>query len=1536
MVESQADNVNGEKLVQQPQQRSRTVRQTNQSAKPAPCPIVGIGASAGGLEAIRKLLRALPPNLPYAYVVLQHISPTHKSLLPEILARETDLNVVPLTNATLAKPGTIYVVPPNSNAVLQDGLLLLELPDRHSFPKPSINTFFTCLGNELGDSAVGVVLSGTGSDGTLGLKNIMAAGGECIVQDPSTAEHSGIPIAAIEAGVADFVLAPEQVARQLEEIQHIVTPMSERAPNEKFPRELFKIIQDKYNLDFSEYKSGTLWRRLQRRLASTQCANVAEYLEYVHANPVEVDALLRDILITVTSFFRDQSAFNELRPYIRQMCLHADETSEDLRVWVAGCATGEEAYTLSFLIRECLDELAIRVPYQIFATDVELEALRVARAGVYREALVQGFTPEQLTRFFTKMGDDYEVRKEFKDTIVFARHDLVNDPPFIRVDLISCRNVLIYMNSRLQAKILNRFAFSLNAEGLLFLGRSEGLGQDPSSFEVLNSRERIYRCAKSPTETGVPAISTAESATSLRHAISSGSGRAMPSSGRPLTKGNFVLGVIAKSLHATFALCALDGSVLHTAGDVDQFFKFPGGQTKFNISDIIVPELRGEASALLYEHRRKRMVMYGREHVMDKGVFRLIIHPALLESAASGILLVIERVRDVGASDLTTLPLAAYVENELLTTRENLQAVVEELATANEEMQSLNEEAQAANEELQATNEELEASNEELQATNEELLTVNQELNAKSSELTGLNSDFESLYNALDFPVIVFDHNYNLHRYNRACLDLYGNMPWHIGAAFSELRLPEYLRNLRTTMVEAVASNQTVRTVLESDHHRYQLQVAPKFSDNDGVHNVIVSLIDTTELATTRRELLERENFLAELVTNTTVALASKDLSGRYLFANPSFRQLFGLSDRDVAEVTDFDIFPDSFAAELWANDLAAIKALRSISADYSVELTTGHRFLQVKHQIVRDIDNRPKSLLLEFVDITQQKKADYQLKLAAKVYQNAGEGIFVTDAEGHILTVNEAFERITGFNRDQAIGVRLDDLMPLHPDYTENYKQQQRSMRAIGFWQGELSRRRSDGEYFPEWLSTTRIIEDNGDQYVTVMSDISDIKESQRRTEYLSTHDSLTGLANRALFYDRLERSLAANRRANRLTGLLFMDLDKFKEVNDTKGHDVGDDLLLKVAERLTNIVRVEDTVARLGGDEFAVIIDNASEANIDHITSQILAEFRKPFICNSHVIEAPLSIGAAIAPIDGDTVAEIFKAADMALYRAKEAGRDRMEFFSVEMQQELTHRLAIESELRLDLERRNLQLAFQPKVNATSPHRIVGAEVLLRWTNATLGRVTPDVFIPLAETSQLILEIDRYVIDQTMNAIRVLHKFDFVFAINVSARTLTDPGFAEYVQRRLEWHHIKPSRIMFEVTERALVGEGSTALGNMHVLNMLGIKFSIDDFGTGFSSLSYLKRLPISELKIDKSFIDGVGGVDSNDESIASAIIQMARSLGLNTVAEGVETTTQARWLLDKHCAELQGYLFSPALPLQGFKELLTAHTEGIPQQS
>jgi len=605
-------------------------------------------------------------------------------------------------------------------------------------------------------------------------------------------------------------------------------------------------------------------------------------------------------------------------------------------------------------------------------------------------------------------------------------------------------------------------------------------------------------------------------------------------------------------------------------------------------------------------------------------------------------------------------------------------------------------------------------------------------------------------------------------------------------------------------------------------------------------------------------------------------------------------------------------------------------------SIDFRILLPNGlERIARGNAEAIRDANGQVIRLSGTLQDITQRKQADEKLRQSAAVFENTTEGIMFTSDTGQMITVNKAFTEITGYEQDEIVGKTAAILKSGRHD-EQFYATMWNTIRESGCWQGEVWNRRKSGDIYPEWLNISVVKDERGrvTHYVGVFSDISAMKESEAKLDHLAHHDPLTGLPNRLLLNARMEHSLARARRDNSQLAVLFLDLDHFKNINDTLGHPVGDLLLQEVAHRLTGCVREEDTVTRLGGDEFTILLEDLHDSRFaSDIAQKIIVALADRFVLQGHEVFITCSIGISLFPSDGDNVTTLLKNADSALYRAKEQGRNNHQYYTEELTTRAMERLSMENNLRHALERNELAVHYQPQVDLYSGS-IIGMEALLRWQHPEMGLIAPSTFIPLAEETGLIIPIGEWVlrtacarlkawIDEGLPKIRV--------AVNLSSRQFNQKDLAETVARILRDTGLDPNCLELELTESLIMRDAEATIVVLHEIKALGVQFSIDDFGTGYSSLSYLKRFPIDRIKIDKSFVRDIT-TDPEDAAVSQAIISLSHSLNLKTVAEGVETIEQQEFLRSRQCDEIQGFYFSRPVPEHEMEQLLK---EGVKQE-
>ena len=853
----------------------RTAKAANDSSRRTrEIPVVAVGASAGGLAAVQQFLAGIPAGTEtgLAFVLVQHLDPDHKSMLKGLLEKGTHLGVEVAEDGVEVRAERLYINPPSKELALLAGRLRLVEPRVVHGVRLPIDAFFRSLADDRGERAIGIVLSGTGSDGTLGISAIKGAGGMVMAQLPETAAYDGMPRSAIDSGAVDYVLPPAAMWPELSAYTHHAFRRRKRhaaaAPRGTTSAlaEILTIVRAQHHLDFSAYKPSTVVRRIERRLAVNQIDGMENYVRLLHRDRLEVERLFRELLIGVTSFFRDPPAWEALASKVVPQIEDERGRNAPLRLWVPGCSTGEEAYSLAILLQERAHEIGRDAQAQIFASDVDAEAIERARAGVFPESIAADVTPERLARFFRHEQGSYRVSKPVRDMIVFARHDVTRDPPFARIDLLSCRNMLIYMGAELQRRLFPLFHFALAEQGYLFLGTSETVGDAHDLFSVVDRKWKIYRRRSTARpRAAVPLVAPPPAPLPV----------GLPQAGKPPEMPSSLRVLVERLLldeHAPAAVMInAEADVLYIHGRTGRFLEPPRGEASANLLRMAREGLELPLAAAVREALTSKSAVR-REGIRvrsngDSIFVDVTVRPIPGEVAARGTLLVILEGRADHAEQSAPSPSATdhqqerikQLERELTSTQEYLRTSVEELESSNEELKSTNEELQSTNEELQSVNEELETSTEELQSVNEELVTVNNELEQKLDELSRANNDMSNLLAGTGIATLFVDHAMRIQRFTPAATDIINLIGTDVGRPVSDIvsRLTGYdrflddLRRVLDTLVPVEAEVETL------EGRRYLMRIQPYRTMDNVIEGAVLTFVDiTAQTELTRR--LER------------------------------------------------------------------------------------------------------------------------------------------------------------------------------------------------------------------------------------------------------------------------------------------------------------------------------------------------------------------------------------------------------------------------------------------------------------------------------------------------------------------------------------------------------------------------------------------------------------------------------------------------------------------------------------------------------
>ncbi|WP_169603517.1 EAL domain-containing protein [Methylococcus geothermalis] len=1349
-------------------------------------------------DSAKAFLQSLPADCEAAFFLLGLPDGSHAGLI----APPLPVAVTIAEAGAPVLPARAYIPPAGQYLSIDSGRIKLDSPPPSAHP---IDHFLRALPPESYGRTAVVVCSGA-SNRQCKLASVVEHGGGLVIAEPP-----------FEPGHRSGDFAPAAIARTIGRWVRGEVPAGPCTLEAILNR-----VRSHAGADLRAYKPPTLLRRIERRMGIAHVANTADYLRLIETDVNELDRLAEDLLIGVTAFFRDAEAFEFLDRILVPALCERSNTERPVRCWIAGCSTGEEAYSIAILLTEGFERAQRPTRLQIFATDVDTDALEIARLGLYSESALAGVSESRLQRYFVREGTGYRIAKQIRESVVFAPHNLISDPPFSKLDLVVCRNVLIYLNAKTQKTLLEIFHFILNPGGLLFLGSSESLGEAAHLFDEISKPWRIFRrndtsAAVRPSLPLFPPASTARMAEGRVLSADRGGHDIQERLYRSLLERHAPTLIVANGRH----------EVAYLSGNTQAYLELPPGEPTLDLFRLIKPPLRATLRFALdrcrREARKVAMVANGNgPGTSAPEAVRITVTP-VSDGEVSDLWLIgleaealTDSIVPTGAKNSDDGWLLQQLERELTATREELQRTIEKTRHTNEELRAANEEVMAMNEELQSANEELESSREELQLLNAELTATNATLDAKVGELEATSNDLNNLLVGTDLAILFVDRTLNIRRYTPACNRLMRLIPSDIGRPFGDIV-----------------------------HH---FEDSELFDDAAGV---------LTGEAPKIREI--------------------RDHQGAWYL-----RKILPYRSRDNCSVEGLVI---TFG------EVTSLKQAQQELIAQAAELRQQAELLKHAHVIARDLDDR-------------------------------------------IVFWNAYAEKFYGWTRNEALGRISQELLNSRfPLPLTTIRQQ---ILAEGYWKGELTHVDREGreravathwELYRDAEGIPRaIVEVNND--ITERNSLeAQLRQSRHYLDYLAHYDPLTQLPNRLRFQQRLEQAVAQALSGGGRLGLLFLDVDRFKLINDSLGHDVGDRLLQEVSRRLADRLGPRDTLARIGGDEFAVLMEDLDDIGYaSRIALAAIETLQKPVVVEHHELFVSLSGGISLFPEDSRDADGLLRSADAAMFLAKEKGRGNHEFFTPELNRRANRLLSIETRLRKALENGELDLAFQPQMDLQSG-AIIAAEALARWNSPELGRVPADEFIQVAEDSGLIVPLGEWAIRTACRRIAEWQQSGLTpvrIAVNISTRQFREPNFVRLIGDALAETGVNPALLELELTERLLLQDVDTVVRTLLDLKRTGISFSIDDFGTGYSSLSYLRRLPLSHLKVAREFIPW-GADDCNNLSISRAIVSLAKSLELTCTVEGIETRTQLDCFRQLGCDQAQGYLISPPLPPAEFEDFL-----------
>ncbi|WP_243366390.1 chemotaxis protein CheB [Fundidesulfovibrio soli] len=920
---------------------------TEHAGKPT-FPVVGVGASAGGLAAFEAFFSGMPDaDTGMAFILVQHLAPDHKSILTDLIQRYTRMQVYEVEDGMAVKPDCAYIIPPNRDMALLNGVLHLMEPTAPRGQRLPIDFFFRSLAQDRGDQAIGVILSGTGSDGTVGIRAIKGEGGMVMAQTPSSTEYDGMPRSAIATGLVDYELPPaEMVAQIIAYAAHAIVNASQspavRSPKaENALKKILILLRAQTGNDFSQYKPSSIIRRIERRMAVHQTGTLEEYAKYLQHDSAEADILFRELLIGVTNFFRDPEAFKALEEQVIPRLFAGKQPGFILRVWSPGCSTGEEAYSIAIAIQEHMEALKQNFQVQIFATDIDSHAIATARSGIYPASITADVSPERLSRFFSLEpgGGAYRVNKVIRDMLIFSEQNVIKDPPFSKLDLISCRNLMIYWGGELQKKVIPLFHYALNPGGFLFLGTSETVGEFGDLFSTLDRKAKLYQRKEDLLGSQRKALGSILSAVATTGAVQpKAAGRIAGLGKLPLRE--LTEQALLQRIAQVGALVTGQGVILYLHGRTGLYLEpTPGEVGVHNILKMAREGLRQDLSTALHKAKTSNeAVRHPGLQVKTNGDFttvNLSVHPVeidpatghetplflvILEPAPSSVQTETAALSGMGCDDPDVDERITALRQELQAKEEYLHASNEELETTNEELKSSNEEMQSVNEELQSTNEELETSKEELQSVNEELATVNSELQTKVADLSQANNDMNNLLAGTGIATVFVDHQMRIMRFTPAATKIINLIQADVGRLVSHIvsnlsgydNLVEDVQTVLDTLTPKEAEVQT------KDGKWYTMRVRPYRTLENVIEGVVITYTDITEIKETR-DLLKKTSDqlgLAVIVRDSSDAVSMLGLDGRILAWNPSAQKLFGFSEAEALAMNIRDRVPEDLRGE--------------------------------------------------------------------------------------------------------------------------------------------------------------------------------------------------------------------------------------------------------------------------------------------------------------------------------------------------------------------------------------------------------------------------------------------------------------------------------------------------------------------------------------------------------------------------------------------------------------------------------------------
>lgn len=1138
-------------------------------------PVAGLGGSAGSIPALLAFLGTVPPDSGIAFVVVLHLSPEHDSNLAPLLQRATSMPVTQVTETERMEPNRVYVIPPRKGLKTMDGFIrLFDLPERRN-RHVAVDHFFRTLADTHGPHASAVVLSGVDGDGAIGIKRIKERGGLTIAQDPAEAEFEGMPRSAIATGMVDWVLPVADIPGRLldyhrqesrlrlppEDGPRPALPPSQAVADEAQLRDVLTFLRTRTGRDFAYYKRATILRRIGRRMQVNGIDDLAGYMNCLRTRPGEAGALLQDLLISVTNFFRDGTCFDALQTRIPELFRNKGH-GDTVRVWVAACATGEEAYSIAMLLNEYARTLEAPPIIQVFATDLDEEAIHIAREGVYPSAIEADVSEERLRRFFLKEHRGYRVRREVREMVLFAVHDLLKDSPFSRLDLVSCRNLLIYLNREAQARAFEVFHFALRTGALLFLGSSESVEDGSSLFSVADKKHRVYIQRPAP-RAGLPVPSGPGSLAIAMEAQGTREDGATHAPGRNFDtapgmtriggRAPEARGVSWGEVHLRLldhlappsVLVDAEYDILHLSPAASRFLQFSGGEPSRNLLRSVHPALRIDLRAVLYQAVQSNEMTHVPGITVDlpEGSVTVAMRVAPARDVAPDLLLVVFETVLSGPAEAdegeprAPDPVARQLDREIERLKSHLRDTVEQYEASTEELKASNEELQAMNEELRSATEELETSREELQSINEELTTVNHELKTKVDELGHANSDMHNLMDATAIATVFLDRELRITRFTPSAVSLFNLIATDVGRPLTDLTSRLRYATLASDAQGVLDTLMSMeREVGEHGNHWYLARLRPYRTIDDRIAGVVLTFVDITERKRAQEAQLDAEAKFRAIVSQASVGVLQLDPGNRVTFANERMCSLLGYRENELVGM-DLDalIHEDDRAAHG-----ASLTRMKLEREPFEIEKRLLRRDGSEVwvHNSVAALPGAPGDVdatIAVCVDITERKRAEAALRSSEEhlrmMIENAREyAIFTTDIDRRITSWNSGAQRILGYTEQEALGRSADMIFTSEDQVAHVPEAEARQALTDGRAGDDRFHVRKDGTRL--WVSGMLMSMQDGAGrivgFVKILRDQTDARRTQEQLEH-SQSELLNALAENEAARTALESASVA-----------------------------------------------------------------------------------------------------------------------------------------------------------------------------------------------------------------------------------------------------------------------------------------------------------------------------------------------------------------------------------------------------------------------